>query len=167
MVNTKSVVLDGERYDLTHLNPTKAWSTLTRLLRIVGGPMGAGIEAKSIKSIKEMDINIKFDDLLRTLCNNLDTPDAEEVVYSLLSVTAHKGHMLKDQYLEDHFRGKVGSMFGVVIEQVKFQYEDFFAKISSLIGAAVQNQNSGSLQPPMSLGKSTESSSQKSQPSRK
>lgn len=165
MVNTKTVVLDGERYDLTHLSPTKAWSTLTRLLRIVGGPIGSGIDVKDIRDLKKIDI--KFDELLRNLSNNLDTPEAEQVIYSLLGATSHKGQYLKDEYLEIHFMGKVGTMFAVVLEQVKFQYEDFFQKIAGLMSAVVPAQRSGSPLRPTSSGSSGESSSPAKRPSTK
>ena len=169
MQHTKTVSIGSDDYVLTHLSPTKAFAVLTKLLKYFGQSMGAGLADLSIENLEKLqDLDIKIPDMVKTITANLDTKEAHDLMRELIEPISHEGVMLKGQHFEAHFMGKISRIFQLLVEQVKFQFEDFFVEVVGLMSKIPATKKKLSSQDPQtSAGQSGESSSKGSQLSRK
>ena len=159
MKQTKFVSIGDCSYELAQMPAIKSFKTLTRLLKLLGGPLGTAANGSS-SSIMDMEMAEVFGPLFE----NIDTPEAHELCLSMLEYAYLEGKPVKS-IADVHFAGKIGDMMELIAAQLKFQFEDVFQKL----GSVFQGQLPGQSIKPQSMfsGQSGESFSQKSQRSKK
>jgi hypothetical protein len=161
MRESKDVFIDGHSYHLQHFPATKGYKILTRLLKIVGSPLGIAANGGTAKSLGDIEIG----SIVAQLFEKLDSTEGQELFYDLLDSIYINNRPLKAE-VETHFAGRIGSLIELLTEQVKFQYQDVFQKLAkvfqegALAGIIIQSPNT-------SIGQSGDASLLKSQPLKK
>jgi hypothetical protein len=161
MRENKQVFIGGHAYTLTNLPATKGYKTLTKLLKIIGGPLGLVMDGPKGLSLAQMDMG----KVALALTDKLDSDEGYQLAMDLLSAVYLNNRPISGE-IETHFAGRIGDMIELIIESVKFQYSDVFQKLAN----AFQGQTLASLvtpSQPTSTGPSGESSSLKSLRSKK
>lgn len=139
MREVKQVEIGGVEYSLGQIPAMKSWKLMTRLLKIVGGPLANAANGKS-DDLLDMDVG----QIIGPLVENLDSPDAESIVKELLKyawVNVDGQSKQVDTIADTHFAGRIGDMVELIIEQVKFQYSDVFQKLGSKLGGSLPSQS--------------------------
>ena len=120
----KEVNLDGKLYRIQHFNPTKGLSILTRLMKTVGPTLAVFTSAKD-----KSDIEASVPTAIQALIEKLDENETPKLIKDLLSSVTVDGSQELSQAFDFHFQGKMGVMFQLLIEVVKFQFADFLAAL--------------------------------------
>jgi len=161
MRQPKQIIIAGQAYTLVPFTAIKGYKTLTKLLKVVGGPLGLIANAPKDQDLGKVDIG----KVALTLTDKLDSDEGHALVMELLSCVYINNRELKNE-IETHFAGRIGDMIELIIEATKFQFEDVFQKL----GSAFQGQTLASLNmmsQSTSAGPSGESLSLKSRPLKK
>jgi hypothetical protein len=127
MRQNKQIVIENQVYDLTNYPATKGYKVLTKLLKIIGGPLGLAADGAKGKSLAELEMG----DVVKTLFENLDSPEGHALMMELLESIYINNRPLKNE-VDTHFAGRIGAMMELLTEQVKFQFEDVFQKLAKL-----------------------------------
>lgn len=124
-------VIDGEQYTFCQLPPKKSLKLLTRILKIIGAPIGAAIgtwdgagPAEDVENILDREIDLGA--VVRQLCDRLDENDVEYIVDMLLSQVLHAGKGEVSKVFDEHFGGRLTHLFKVIFAALEVEYADFF-----------------------------------------
>ncbi len=126
--------IDGEQYTFCQLPPKKSLKLLTRIVRIIGAPLGAALDGikgtGDVRTALETDINISM--IVSALCDRLDENEVEAIVDTLLSQVIHAGQGEVSKRFDVLFSGRLGHLFKVLAEALKVEYGDFLADMPDL-----------------------------------
>lgn len=120
----KEVELDGTIYRIQHFNPTKGLSILTRLTKTVGPTLAVFTNAKDQASLEDA-----IPSAIQALVEKLDENETPKLIKDLLSCVTINGSQDLSQTFDFHFQGKMGVMFKLLIDVVKFQFSDFLSAL--------------------------------------
>lgn len=136
MRQRKEVLIGETNYIFSHFPPTKSWAILTRLLKIIGGPLGVSLDTGSAKKIEDVKINMGA--VIQKLFENLDSPEGQKLVNDLLDnvYVDNEAQPLKPR-IETHFLGNMSEMMEVLAAQIRFQYDDVFTKLASKLNVGM------------------------------
>lgn len=113
------IVIEGEAFDVSLLMPSKSFQYSAKLMRMVGEPVAAmfsnGGDQESVA--KSLPIMVK------ALTNNLDNPQALELVMTLMRTVSQNGKTIQ---FEQFFLGRMGLMAQVLLKIIEVQFKDFF-----------------------------------------
>ena len=122
MRHTKEIQVGDHIYTVTQYSATKGLKTLTRLIRLIGEPLGAltGVDpSQPEKAITEA---------IKALVMRLDEAEVESLIKSMLEGVRVDGQPLM---FDIHFAGRLGHLMAVVKEIVMYQFGDFFSLLQS------------------------------------
>lgn len=126
--------IDGEQYTFCQLPPKKSLKLLTRIVRIIGAPLGAAMDglkdAGDIRTALDADIDISM--IVAALCDRLDENEVEAIVDTLLSQVIHAGQGEVSKRFDVLFGGRLAHLFKVLAEALKVEYGDFLADMPDL-----------------------------------
>lgn len=128
--------VDGEDYEFYHLPTSRALKTLTRLSKVLMGPLADFVKAldsgnKATASMLDKDINM---DVVAEAIQNLSTRLDEEEVLSLakeLTSCVRLGTGM-EVHFEEHFSGRIGHLFNVSKTSAEHNFKDFFNALSGM-----------------------------------
>lgn len=135
---------------------------MTRLLKLVAGPLSGALEGSGQKSVLDTDLS----EIVPTLLENLDSDEGQAFTMEMVGMAYFEGKELKGR-IETHFSGRIGDMIELLIEQIKFQYEDVFQKLGSRLGGQLPSALMKSQNTSKDSGQSGDSSQGKSRRSKK
>ncbi|MEW5803911.1 MAG: phage tail assembly chaperone [bacterium] len=120
--------IDGEQYTFYQLAPKKSLKLLTRILKIIGGPIGTAIgkDGMSMKAESLFDLDIDLGAVVGHLCRNLDENEVEAIVDSLMSQVFVDGKGEVSKVFDEHFGGRLPHLFKVVFAALEVEYGSFF-----------------------------------------
>jgi hypothetical protein len=127
MRESKQIIIGGQAYTLVPFTAIRGYKTLTKLLKVVGGPLGLVANAPMSDGLGKVDIG----KVALTLTDKLDSDEGHQLVMEILSTVYINNRELKNE-IETHFAGQIGNMIELVIETTKFQFEDVFQKLASV-----------------------------------
>lgn len=142
--------IDKETYEIWHLPAELAITTLTKLTRIIGEPMGKAMGGLESSSGSLMDANVNFNIIghaIGLLASRLDENEVMLIIKTMLKYVHKKesNGKLRECDLELDFQGRIMHLFKVVQASLEFNYSDFFAGIKSRLKEvfpAISNPNS-------------------------
>lgn len=120
------------KYCMLTLPVPTALKILTRLTKIVSGTIGESLN--SLNSIdQEIDMAL-IGKACEALSTRLDEAETWDTIKTLLStvkrIDESTGNRIKIN-VDNEFQGKLGLMFQVVIQTIKYNYEDFLTQAQS------------------------------------
>ncbi len=134
---TETTEIDGHKYACTMMPATLAQTTFIRLVDLVGKPV-LFMAAGAFKEDGKLDMGNLAELGLATLFDRLTPEESDEVIKAVLNgvMVEGEGDVLKA--FDDHFRGRVLSMYRVFQWALGVNYRDFFdaATSSGLLKAA-------------------------------
>ena len=153
MRNRKEVIIDGVKYDIGPISPTKSVKLMTKITKVLGPSLVKmlkdGFDPK--KNLADLDIGeLNLDEVFAEFFDRLDEDELQSVMTTLLSSSLHSGTEVIQglgTITEDKFDvifqdTGVLHMFKVVKESVGVTYSDFFAGngglLSKLKGAVAE-----------------------------
>lgn len=120
-------VIDQQAY-VFHQMPAKAsLKLLTRIIKIVGAPIGAGVGSMGgAGDMLEREINLES--VVTSLCDRLDENQVERIIDELLSQARHEGEgeVSAPHTFEALFGGNLPHLFKVVMAAFEAEYGNFF-----------------------------------------
>lgn len=156
----KEIEIGGSRYTIRMFTPTKALKVLTRLTKLVGEPLAQAANGM------DKDLAEVLPRIVHTLIERLDEQEVERLIKEdLIDAVLFEGVPVK-QIFDLHFQGRIGDLFKVLIEVVKYNYQDFFKGLAAATGK-LAGPKLESVSPTTSAGPSGESSRPKLRPSQK
>lgn len=133
----KKVEIDGRTYEFYHMSPRTSVKILTRLLKLIGHPMGAAMSAaKGKKSI--LDVELKTDlleKIVTGLFDNLEEDMVLDTIETLMGPVMCEGKQVGKAF-DTHFQGEIGHLMKVTWEALKANYDDFFDVSSGIVSQA-------------------------------
>ncbi len=135
MRNPVEVMIDGEEYTFCQLPPKRSLKLMTRIVKIVGAPLGAALNGTKsgqvdLKAVMEADIDLSL--IVTALCDRLDENEVEAIIDELLSQVIHVGSGEVSKKFDAHFAGRLPHLFKVVGQALKVEYGDFLAAVPDL-----------------------------------
>ena len=135
MRNPVEVMIDGEEYTFCQLPPKRSLKLMTRIIKIVGAPLGAALNGTKsgqvdLKAVMEADIDLSL--IVTALCDRLDENEVEAIIDELLSQVIHVGSGEVSKKFDAHFAGRLPHLFKVVGQALKVEYGDFLAAVPDL-----------------------------------
>lgn len=127
--------IDEHKYEFYQFGAIQAVKVLTRLLKIIGEPIGMAITGVGKKSKSILDQEIDKDALgkaIRALTERLDDNEVLSLINALMEQVLCDGKRI---IFDTHFKGRIGHMFKVVKEAIEAQYSDFFEGGLGLLGS--------------------------------
>lgn len=127
--------IDGELYEFYQLSPRIAVKILTRLLKVVGSPVGEAL-GRSTGSESLLDLELKGDvmgNIVKALTERLDEDMVLNTIEELLQPVMCKGIKVGPQF-ETHFAGRISHLMKVVWAALEVNYSDFFGEGFGLEG---------------------------------
>jgi len=124
--NYKEKEIDGDFYIFTLLKPRISLALLSRLVKIIGPPLGKAFPA-NIKIKEILDANIDIGGAVIELANRFNDKEVQDIIDILFTQVAHKGEGILSQELtyEKLFAGRIKHLFKVVSASLEVQYADF------------------------------------------
>jgi hypothetical protein len=135
MRNPVEVNIDGEQYTFCQLPPKRSLKLMTRIIRIIGGPLGAalnGVNTGRVDMAMLMNADIDFSMIVTALCDRLDENEVEAIVDELLSQVLHAGTGEVSKKFDVHFAGRLPHLFKMLAQALKVEYGDFLAGMPDL-----------------------------------
>lgn len=135
-------VIDGNTYEFYPMPVMKGVGVLTRLLKLLGAPLGQFISSfgKLDGGFKEaLNGKIDFDALgtaIGELFERFDEATVQKTIQELLSDVKVDG---KELVIEFHFHGRIGTLMKVVTRSLRVNFQDFFSANSAFV-AKLQSQ---------------------------
>jgi len=130
MQGSKKITVDENEYEFWYLDPFKSADLLMKISNKILKPIGAAFGGISdLEGIAEQKVDFKS--AFMSLADNLNS-DTTAIIRELLSVV-HLGTGMELQP-DVQFRGRVLHMFNVAFESFKYNYSDFLAEKSGVIG---------------------------------
>lgn len=128
--------IDGKKYEIFQLAPKESLRILTKIIRIVGGPVGISLASmKGIKNLKDLlDSDVGSDligSLISTLAGRLDEKDVLDICETLLNNVSCDGVLIQ-QMEHPNFQGKPFHLLKVVKSALEVNYSDFLQGNSAL-----------------------------------
>jgi len=130
MIESKVVTIDGDEYEITHLNPKESVRTLARVLKLIAFPMMRGVDMDIADKKKDIgDAEISFEKIADGLSKSVDEDSMITIIESLLKgVRVRKSGGFVPASMEVDFAGKMSALFGVVKEALIHNYADMLKK---------------------------------------
>lgn len=132
---SKNLKLDGNEYILTKYPARKGLKLLAKLSKILGEPLGYVLSQDMDKNVDPQMIGKG----LSLLFNNIDPDDfvdlCEEIFNGQLIVIKGQNIDIND-VLDVHFAGESDKIMSLVFEVLKFQYQNFLAKVATVTPTA-------------------------------
>ena len=126
----KTVHIDGYDYKIHSLIPSKAFKLGARLAKVVGEPLAAMASASG-----DADKAGEFlPKAIKALQANLDEEQVWTLIKDLLCSVEFESKFFNQASIETHFQARIGHLFDLFGEVVKFQFSDFFSAIGKAIG---------------------------------
>ena len=135
MRNPVEVKIDGEQYTFCQLPPKRSLKLMTRIIRIVGAPLGAaldGIKSGQVDMATVLDADLNFSTIVAALCDRLEENEVEAIVDELLSQVLHAGQGEVSRKFDVLFAGRLPHLFKVLAQALKVEYGDFLAAVPDL-----------------------------------
>lgn len=129
------VMIDGEQYTFCQLPPKRSLKLMTRIIRIIGGPLGAalnGVRSGKADFNSILDADMDFSMIVTALCDRLDENEVEAIVDELLTQVLHSGTGEVSKKFDAHFAGRLPHLFKVLAQALKVEYGDFLAGMPDL-----------------------------------
>jgi len=127
---SKTKTIDGEQYTFYQINPRQSMKCLTRIIKLIGGPMGLGMDTNGLDNSKDIEdilgSNVNIGVIVSGICDRLDDDNVEYIIDTLLSQTIHKGKGEVSKSFDELFAGKLPHLFKVVFAAMEVEYGDFF-----------------------------------------
>lgn len=123
----KTVEVNGKTYELSPYPAMLGWKRFTRLLRVVGAPLGLTLNNYKA-GMNFADLQLEFGSTAKDLFENLDSEEGHELISTLVDTAFYQGKPLKD-IKDTHFQGRIGDMFELAKCQIEYQYADFFTAL--------------------------------------
>lgn len=120
----KYVEIGETKYMVSVLPPTRSLKLLTRLSKIIGGPMSELAKGEDEDRRQMIPVAVK------ALLANLDEDRTVSVIKEILSCVSVDGKMVN---MERQFHGKLGELIKVCKEALEVNYADFLDEISALM----------------------------------
>jgi hypothetical protein len=135
MRNPLEVKIDGEQYTFCQLPPKRSLKLMTRIIRIVGAPLGAAFNGiknsgADIQAVMTSDIDLSV--IVAALCDRLEENEVEAIVDELLSQVLHAGQGEVSRKFDVLFAGRLPHLFKVLAQALKVEYGDFLAAVPDL-----------------------------------
>lgn len=124
----KQVEVDGESYTITMFTPTKALAVLTKLTKMVGQPLSQA--AGGLNGNVE-DVMPK---VMEALGEKLDEKSVETLIKTDLMSAVLYGNQPVLGIFDMHFQGKIGTVFKLCYEVVRFNFDDFLGGLADAMG---------------------------------
>jgi len=124
--NYQEKKIDGEFYIFTMLKPRISLSLLSRIIKIIGPPLGKAFSSKiKVKEILDAEINIG--ESIIELADRFNDTEIQDIIDILFTQITHKGEGALSQQptYEKLFSGKLKHLFKVVKVALEVQYADF------------------------------------------
>jgi hypothetical protein len=128
MEHFKDCVVGGKKYSINQFLAKRGTRIGAQLIRAVGVPMATLFSKGKKKEVGEM---LPF--FIEALASRMDEDVVEKLVSNLLSTTVFNGQVLgaydagEEGTWDAHFQGRLGDMFKLLTEVVRYQYQDFFS----------------------------------------
>ncbi len=132
-----TVTVDGTNYHFAEWSVEKALEVLTWMAKQFGAPLATAVMGAMSKNPGKKDIKTLLDsnaeamggEAIGLLMANLSSQDVKDMMKAICvdDVLAGKGTPITMQ----HYGKKIGHMFKVSMEVVKYQYEDFLDVVPS------------------------------------
>ncbi len=140
MRKTEEIVIDDTRYSTTQYSAGKAVRLLTRLVKIVGKPLGL------IASSGGLDAELKPDlvgQAVVALSENLEADDSLKIIQEILEGTLILSDQVNRPIVFDiDFAGRIGHLFKLLQKILLFQYGDFLENLAQatppVLGSSVK-----------------------------
>jgi hypothetical protein len=120
MQYTKPVTIGDVTYKLQKYPPKKALKLLAQLTKLVGVPLAHFFVGMKDDAAKVLPIAVE------ALASRMDEDGVVDLVVQLVSCAIVDGVSVAETF-DTHFQGRIGHLFKLVTEIVKFQYEDFLS----------------------------------------
>lgn len=130
MREEKNKRIDEVDYSCYMMPATKGQQTLIRLLEVIGRPalvtIATGFEDQDSSIEKIADIGSML------LMQSLTPESSDEIIMTLLDgVRCEAGDLNDRKVFDDHFAGKIKSLYAVVVWSIRVNYADFFVAARS------------------------------------
>jgi hypothetical protein len=135
MRNPVEVMIDGQQYTFCQLPPKRSLKLMTRIIRIIGAPLGAAlnnVKSGQVDIRAMMNADIDFSVIVSALCDRLDENEVESIVDELLSQVLHAGKGEVSKQFDALFGGRLPHLFKVLAQALKVEYGDFLAGMPDL-----------------------------------
>lgn len=136
MKYNQEVTVGEDSYTITMFSPTKGLAVLTKLMKLVGEPL-----AQAASGMNE-GIESVLPKIMNALVERLDEKQVENLIKEdLMSCVLFQNQPVKPIF-DIHFQGKIGQMFKVCVEVVKFNYADFLEGVTAAMGKVAVKESS-------------------------
>ena len=123
--------IDGEKYTFCQLPAKKSLKLMTRIVRIIGAPIGAALgelpDGDKVSMEVLLDRNFNMGAIVAALCDRLDEDEVEAIVDTLLSQVIHEGAGEISKQVDTHFAGRLPHLLKVLAAALSHEYGDFLA----------------------------------------
>lgn len=131
MRESKYKEIDGIDYECRMMPATKGQQTLIRLLEVIGRPALVTIAT----GFDDQDVGIeKIADVGSLLLTSALTPaTSDEIIMTLLDgVRCADGDLNDRKVFDEHFAGKIKTLYSVAVWSIQVNYADFFDAARSI-----------------------------------
>ena len=132
---SKTVVVDSTTYMITHWSASKGLKIMARLTKLLGESvmhLTGGSKANLTEEEKKSQVENSLALAVRALCDKLDEEVVLQTVKEILETTC-EGPTSAQADFEIRFSGRMGHLFSVMVETLKFQYADFLDGTGGLL----------------------------------
>lgn len=116
-------VIENNEYVFTTLPVKTSIKTLTKLTKLIVGPIGSAINGKDTISDALGDIDVGS--LISGLSDRLDEDEVYGIIETFAGVILHKGQRLSS-ILDAHFGGNPALLLKVIGAALEIEYANFF-----------------------------------------
>lgn len=120
----KDIKIDEEAYVIEQFLGKKSLKVFSRLLKFMGVPMSKALNGM------DKDFELVVPEMMAALVERLDEDEVEGIVGDLLSCVTQRNVQVWSDF-DMRFQGRLGHVFKLLVEVVKYQYSDFFAVLAS------------------------------------
>jgi hypothetical protein len=137
MINVETREIDGHNYEFYQLGAVKSLKILTRILKIIGEPIGLITGEATVKDFLKTELNSDIlGKALKALTDKLDEELVVNTIKELLEPVLCDGKRIQ---FDLHFQGRIGHLLKVVKAALEVNYKDFFGVSQSLLeGLAIK-----------------------------
>jgi len=137
MRETVTKDINGLTYEFYQFSATESLKLLTRIAKIVGGPLAAIVTNPEIqKEAISSQVGDASARAVGSLFEKLDEDFVVDTVKKILSQTVCVGYGRVLPIFDTHFKRKMGHLFKVLEAAINAEYDDFFGALLDLKGMA-------------------------------
>lgn len=136
--------VDGVRYQMNHYSASKGIRLLAKLLRVAGKPvslvMAGGVDAEVKPEV--------IASAVEALAFSMEPKDFEDLCKELIEGTfIYDEGKMRSIVFEKDFSGRLGHLFKVLFQILKFQFQDFLGEVAAAVpGLATKETKAHKLQ---------------------